>query len=108
MLTSLLEGTPNVLIEAQAMGLPVVASAARGSAETVEDGVTGRILTRETAADFAAAVLAFLENRKLRERVRSAGPLWVERRFGMERMVDDTLRLYAEAGASWAAARIRG
>lgn len=107
MLASLMEGTPNVLIEAQAMGIPVVASAARGSAETVQDGTTGRIVTRETAVDFAEAVIALLGNPGFREGVRSAGPLWIEQRFGLERMVDDTLRFYADSGASWAAAHIR-
>jgi glycosyltransferase involved in cell wall biosynthesis len=103
MLTSLKEGTPNVLIEAQAMGLPVVATAAYGSAETVEDGITGRIVWSETADEIASAVLAVLNDDGFRARASQAGPGWIERRFGIGRMIDDTLRAYAASGALWAA-----
>ena len=103
MLASLKEGTPNVLIEAQAMGVPVLATAAYGSAETVEDGVTGRILRNETADALAAAALALLGDAPFRERARQAGPHFVERRFGLARMADDTLALYRAAGAAFPA-----
>jgi glycosyltransferase involved in cell wall biosynthesis len=103
MLTSLKEGTPNVLIEAQAMGLPVVTTAAYGGAEAVNDGLTGRVVRNETADEIASAALAVLRDGGFRARAAQAGPDWVERRFGMARMIDDTLRAYAAAGASWAA-----
>jgi glycosyltransferase involved in cell wall biosynthesis len=102
LLTSLKEGTPNVLLEAQAVGSPVVTTRAFGAAEAVEDGVTGLVVTTDTAEAIARAVLDVLSDADFRARTAVQGPLFIERKFGLERMIDDTLRLYAEAGASWA------
>jgi len=44
-LASLWEGLPNVLLEAGASGLPIVATRAEGVSEIVDDGVTGRLVT---------------------------------------------------------------
>lgn len=101
--TSLQEGTPNVLIEAQASGVPVVTTPAYGAAEAVEDGVTGFVVAASTAEPLARAALRVLANPGFAATVRTAGPRFIESRFGYERMIDDTLELYAEAGASWAA-----
>lgn len=97
------EGTPNVLIEAQASGIPVVTTAAFGAREAVEDGVTGRVVRRDTAEELAAAVVSILHDEALRRALPERGPRFVEARFGFERMIDETLMAYADAGASWAA-----
>jgi len=47
---------PRVVLEALAVGTPVVGSASGGIAETVEDGVTGFLATPGDAADVAAKV----------------------------------------------------
>ncbi len=48
------EGFPMVIVEANAAGLPVIASRIGGIAEIVEDGVTGLLVTPGDAADLAA------------------------------------------------------
>ena len=45
LLTSRAEGLPNVLVEAQAVGTPVVTPPVGGAPETVRHGLTGWILT---------------------------------------------------------------
>jgi starch synthase (maltosyl-transferring) len=55
-LTSLWEGLPNVLLEAGASGLPIVATQAEGVSEIVEDGVTGRLVTIGDEQALAAAI----------------------------------------------------
>jgi glycosyltransferase involved in cell wall biosynthesis len=100
--TSLQEGTPNTLIEAQAMGIPVVTTPAFGAAEAVEHGVTGVVVRDETSAGLADAAVSILEDAELRVSVRETGPKLVEARFGLERMVDETLLAYADAGVPWA------
>lgn len=99
---SLQEGTPNVLIEAQAHGLPVVTTSAFGAAEAVEDGVTGCVVRDETAAGLAQATVRVLDDRVFRCAVRAAGPRFVESHFGFDRMIDDTLAVYAASGVDWA------
>ena len=59
LLASRAEGLPNVLIEAQAMGVPVVTTNAGGAAETMIHGRTGIVL-EEAASDFAADTIAKL------------------------------------------------
>jgi glycosyltransferase involved in cell wall biosynthesis/2-polyprenyl-3-methyl-5-hydroxy-6-metoxy-1,4-benzoquinol methylase len=105
MQTSLQEGTPNVLIEAQACGIPVVTTPAYGAAEAVLDGATGRVVNRATPGALARAVLHFLRNPAARESLRLTGPRFVDERFGFDRMIDDTLSAYAvDGGLKWAAA----
>jgi len=100
--TSLQEGTPNVLIEAQACGIPVVTTPAFGAAEAVDDGVSGRVVAGSAAA-LADAVVSMLRDESALARARAAGPGFIEARFGFDRMIRDTLAAYANAGASWAA-----
>lgn len=100
--TALQEGTPNTLIEAQAMGIPVVTTAAFGAAEAVHDRVTGLVVRDETAAGLAKAAVSILTDHGFAKSTREAGPKFVETRFGFARMIDDTLLAYADAGATWA------
>ncbi len=101
MQTSLWEGTPNTLIEAQAMGVPVVTTTAFGAVEAVEHGVTGIVVPRARAANLAAAAIAVLADAAFAMQARDAGPRFIERRFGMRRMIDETLAVYTDAGAGW-------
>jgi glycosyltransferase involved in cell wall biosynthesis len=102
LLTSRVEGSPNVLLEAQAMGIPVVTTHAFGAAEVVEDGMTGRVVINDTPEALAKALSNILGDPGFRARAAAEGPLFIERKFGLERMIDDTLELYSQAGATWA------
>ena len=91
MLTSQFEGTPNVLIEAQAAGIPVVAPNVGGVGETLLDGTTGILVPNRKPSSFARAVLQMLHDPEWRERAAIHGPLFVAKRFGQQRMIDETI-----------------
>lgn len=94
LLTSEWEGTPNVVIEAQAIGTPVVATGGGGTREALHDGVTGFYVEHPTVDQLAQAVEELLS----RPRVEPAGPSparqFVSERFGLERMISETLEAY--------------
>lgn len=60
------DGTPNVLIEAMATGVPVVAGDAGGVAEVVIDGRTGLLVQPNAAPALADALDRVLQDRELR------------------------------------------
>lgn len=102
MLTSTGEGTPNVLLEAQWLGLPVVTTDAGGAGEAVLDGITGTVVKQNDADVIADATVTILRNEKFREMAREAGPAFISERYGMSRMIRETLSVYKlEGGANF-------
>lgn len=94
LLASDLEGLPNVLLEAQALGVPVVTTSAGGAAEAVDEGVSGTVVETMEVEALAAACLSFLGDRGRREHARVQGPAFIRDRFGMERMLKETAEAY--------------
>jgi glycosyltransferase involved in cell wall biosynthesis len=109
LLPSANEGTPVVAIEALAAGVPVVATAVGGVADVVEDGVDGFLAEPGDVEALADRLVRLAEDRELRARMGAAGRVRVPERYAVERLIDDTDRLYrsllAEAGLPQPAAR---
>src|SRR5262249_26852763 len=97
LLTSRLEGCPNVALEAQFLGVPMVATAVGGSPETILHGETGFLADANDAEGLASHVVQVLTDNELRTRLSAAGPPFIAARFGMERLIDETLTLYTRA-----------
>jgi len=94
-LSSHLEGLCTSLMDAMAAGLPVVATAAGGIPEVVEDGSTGVLVPPRDPAALAGAILDLLADPGRRERLGGAGRESV-RRFDRTRTVEGTLAVYSE------------
>lgn len=85
------DSLPNFLIEAQAMGLPLVATACRGVEECCIPGRTGIVVPPGKTDDFAAALEECAMGMKLRETAATQAPLFVAGRFGAERQAALTI-----------------
>lgn len=94
LLVSEVEGLPNVVLEAQSLGVPVIATDAGGTREAIVEGRTGTLVREESAENLAAAVLEVLDPDGPLKDARSLGPAFIEERFGVRRMVDETLAVY--------------
>ena len=75
------EGLPLVLLEAMALGRPIVATRVDGIAEVLEDGVTGLLVPAEDPAALALALARLFREPELGGRLGSAARDAVERRF---------------------------
>jgi glycosyltransferase involved in cell wall biosynthesis len=93
-LPSLSEGLSNVLLESMAAGVPVVATRVGGNPEVVEEGVTGLLVPPRDPQALASAMCRLLENPELASRFGRAGRQRVTEHFSIERMVQETERLY--------------
>src|SRR5690606_22885722 len=93
-LASLWEGFPNVVIEAMAAGLPVVATATGGVGEIIEQPLSGLIVKPGDAAALATAMAAMTAmERAMRTRMGRFARQTVAERFTLERTVAETERL---------------
>jgi len=99
-LPSLSEGISNTVLEAMASGLPVLATDVGGNPELVEAGVTGTLVPRNDAASMARAIRAYMDNPDLRRRHGFEARRTVERRFGMDVMVNAYMTVYDNVLAS--------
>lgn len=95
-LSSRLEGLGTSLLDAMAFGLPVVATAAGGIPEAVEDGVTGRVVPPGDPAALAAALADVLGDEGRRRAYAAAGRARFLERFTADHMVGETLRVLEE------------
>jgi glycosyltransferase involved in cell wall biosynthesis len=94
LLTSRIEGLPNVLLEAQWLSLPVVTTAVGGASEALEEGVTGHAVASAAPKALARAILAFLTDPVKRKRANARAPEFVSDQFSIERMIAETIETY--------------
>jgi glycosyltransferase involved in cell wall biosynthesis len=93
------EGLGITLIEAMAAGLPVVATAAGGIPEIVQDGVTGFIVPPGDSQGLADALLRGLSDDARGREMGEAGRRRAVERFSLTRMIGDYEKVYAELAA---------
>ncbi|HNQ24255.1 MAG TPA: glycosyltransferase family 4 protein [Phycisphaerae bacterium] len=90
------EGWGYTLLEAAAMGLPVVATRTTGCVDAVRDGETGLLVDVGDVAGLIRSLEQLLRDADLRQRLGRAGRQRVEAEFTDQRLVAEHLRLYEE------------
>jgi len=95
LVTSHWEGLPRVIPQAMAAGKPVVATDVGGTAEVVEDRITGFLSPPGSTDAMAKMILQLLDDQVLAERFGEAGRERVGE-FCAERMAQCTEELYGE------------
>ena len=96
-LTSDWEGTPNVVLEAMAAGVAVIATRVGGTPEVVEDNDTGVLVQPGDAAAVAAASLGLAGDREASEAMGQRARTAARSRFSIPAMVSATTALYESA-----------
>jgi glycosyltransferase involved in cell wall biosynthesis len=88
------EGLPVAILEAMALGRPVVATAAGGVPGIVKDGETGLLVEPGDAEALAGGMRRLLSDRALAARLAGAALELVEEEYGLEPMVRATEDVY--------------
>lgn len=95
-LASSYEGMPNVVLEAMAAGLPVVATDIPGTRELVLPRITGYLVAVGDRAEMARWANKLLDDPRLRERMGQAARERVAAHYSVDRMVGRFAELYRE------------
>jgi len=96
LLTSHFEGTPLTVLEAMAMGVPVVASQVDGVAEVLEDGREAILVSPGRGDLFVKGICHVLGNQDLAKRFSQAGQKKAHQHFSSEAMVRQVEALYLQ------------
>src|SRR5512135_485868 len=96
-LPSRIEVLSQILLEAMALGVPVVASDAGGNADLISDGRTGLLVPPLEPAAWAGALTRLLEAPGTAAALAAAGRSLVRREFTIARTAERTEAVYREA-----------
>ncbi|MBK7972241.1 MAG: glycosyltransferase [Deltaproteobacteria bacterium] len=95
LLTSVAEGCPNVALESQALGVPIVLTRAAGSPEAVLDGVTGFVCEVGDIDALAARLADLADHPDAARAMGERGRPFIAERFSIARMVAETSAVHA-------------
>jgi glycosyltransferase involved in cell wall biosynthesis len=93
-MSSVEEGLGTAVLDALACGTPVVATAAGGLPEIIDDGKTGRLVAPADPAALAEGIVELLSRKELADAMAAAGRARVQRLFSIDTMADKNLEVY--------------
>jgi glycosyltransferase involved in cell wall biosynthesis len=95
-LPSLQQGLGVMMLEAMALGRPVIASGVGGILSVISDSSTGLIVPPSDSRAIAEKILTLLEDKNYARQIAAAGRQLVETHFSIKRSVDEMIALYQE------------
>jgi glycosyltransferase involved in cell wall biosynthesis len=97
-LPSYREGTPRSLLEAAAMGKPLITTDAVGCREVVDDGINGFYVPVGDSLALAQSMIKLIEHPELRQLMGKEGRAKVEREFDERVVIERILNVYDGVG----------
>lgn len=88
------EGVPKSLIEATAIGRPIITTHSYGCKDTVDDGENGFLIPPKDAAALAEKLRILINDGQLREQMGMKGRQKAELEFSLDHVVDHHLEIY--------------
>jgi N-acetylglucosaminyl-diphospho-decaprenol L-rhamnosyltransferase len=95
-LASHAEPCGRVILEALSMAKPVIVTRSGGSAEMVQDGVTGILIPSGDPVALAGAILRLVSNKQLSKELGDMGRETVAKHFSIQKNVEQIERIYGE------------
>jgi len=93
-LPSYREGLPKSLIEACAIGRPIITTNVPGCRECVIDGYNGRLIEVKNTEALASAILEFIENKHPMKQYSQNSRCLAEKEFSIENVINRTMEMY--------------
>ncbi len=94
-LPSLSEGSPNVVLEAMAANLPIVATAVGGVPEMLENNESALLVPPNDPPSIAAAIASLLTDKQLAQRLAKKAATLVDTQYGPEKYVRSLVEIYS-------------
>ena len=95
-LPSLFEGLSNVILEAMAMEIPVIATTVGGNPDVVSNGENGFLVPPRNVSKLAAALARLVEDRQMRMKMGKLNRLKVKEDFQWDTAVEKVEKVYRE------------
>lgn len=88
------EGLPKSLIEAAAVGLPIITTNTVGCKECVDEGINGFLVPVRDSEILASKMIFFIENPETLSKMGKASRLKAENEFSLKMVIEKTFELY--------------
>ena len=93
-LSSHREGLPNVLLEAMAVGVPVIATRVGGVERVIQDNINGLLISSGSAEEIHTALKRIVTSKRDREALSSAGIASIENKWSFSTRMDAVVSVY--------------
>jgi glycosyltransferase involved in cell wall biosynthesis len=95
-LPSLQQGLGTIMLEAMALGKPVIATNVGGVAAAVRDGQTGLVIPSQNETELAEKIVWLVQNPDRAREIGRRGRELVSESFNVRQMVNETANVYRE------------